>query len=327
MRWGSLAATDAATDIDATDALVVRVALRDGAVAVLDRETGTVRERLTLDALRGTPDGARVPLRADLVSARTLADGSVVALLALADAVVVRWDGARQPSIWATASSLPPGAVALERDPASGGIVVLGARGALVWLDRFGAVTARADAGPDARALGRASGGVIVLGTATARRVWPDGPHRRGGGAGHGCERGNVRRSGRRGDARPPRPRAHRRARCGLAVMGACGAEGGGAARGGAACGGAARGGAARGRDASPMRLYAPDGPTITGPAAARWRDGGGGEVGAAWGDVRRRRQVWRLYCARGRPYLVGFHPTRRASTRRLRSSRRSLAV
>ena len=214
VRWGSLAATDAATDIDATDALVVRVALREGAVAVLDRETGTVRERLTLDALRGTPDGARVPLRADLLAARTLADGSVVALLALADAVVVRWDAARQPSIWATAASLPPGAFALERDAASGGIVVLGARGALVWLDRFGAVTARADAGPDIRALGRAAGGVVVLGAGTARRVWPDG--RTGAGVALGMDvsaatsagPGVVATLGRRGRARGAVPDA-----------------------------------------------------------------------------------------------------------------------
>ncbi len=196
-RWGSLPNGEEATDIDASDALVVRVALREGAVAVLDRETGTLRERLTLDALRsdgrgadglgtaapgapagGTPGSERLPARIDLVALRALPDGSVVGLLEGAEPVVVRWDAARQASVWATAASLPAGAFDIERD--GGDLVVLGANGQLVWLDRLGTPLARRTAlstprPVDAVALGRTEAGVVLVGGGGAWRIGRSG--------------------------------------------------------------------------------------------------------------------------------------------------------
>lgn len=157
--WGSLPTTDEPVDVDASAPLVVWVGVRRAAAVALDRETGVVRERLDVDALRSLPEGENLPSGAEVVALRSLRDGSVVALVSGGEARLVVWDAGRRATVLPL--RLPDGALDLERD-GDDRLVVLGRDGRLVWTDVRGRLI-RTETRPGAASLRRDGARLVVL--------------------------------------------------------------------------------------------------------------------------------------------------------------------
>lgn len=166
--WGSLPTTDEPVDVDASAPLVVWVAVRRAAAVALDRETGVVRERLDLDAVRALPVGDGLLGDAEVRALRSLRDGSVAVLVTGAESRLVIWDPGRRATVLPL--RLPDGAFDLERDDDA--LAVLGVEGRIVWTDVRGRLlrTATVDG---AAALGRDTSALVVRDIAGRRLPLP----------------------------------------------------------------------------------------------------------------------------------------------------------
>ena len=169
--WGSLPTTDEPVDVDASAPLVVWVAVRRAAAVALDRETGVVRERLDLDAVRALPTADALAGDAEVRAVRALLDGSIAALVAGAEPRLVVWDPGRRATVLPL--ELPAGAFDLERDT-DDALVVLGENGALVWTDVRGR-RLRTTAVPGAATLDREDRRLVVRDAAGRALLLPPG--------------------------------------------------------------------------------------------------------------------------------------------------------